>query len=115
MAELTFKANFIFSNEGLPDLIKECLIFQYNVMRNELVEQTNPMLEVWNNEWNKDALGENEKLYNKFISQKFEPYLKAVNDKRSGSAIKLEMDEDCDIIGRCIYDGSTIHVTLVPM
>lgn len=119
MAEMTryFKANFHFSGWVLP-AAEKLYIEAYNIMRSEAVDLINPMLEVWNAEYDKEVKGEDDFEYNSYIADKEQEILDDVNDRLCGSPVKLYADrETADIRGKIRFLGKeiTMYVTLEPI
>lgn len=110
-----FKAKFHFSNDELSESKKKLAIAQFNAMREIVVDQTDPLLEYWNEEWGTDALDENHDPYIAFMKEKFKPYIDGVNNSHPDFDIYLDTDEDLDIIGIFKEDGSKMYFTLEPI
>lgn len=124
MNETNYKANFIFSKD-VPYFIRTKAINEFVRVRGYAVDLLNPHYEEWNAQFNAEMheVYENDELdylggkaYVEFITKKQREVIDRVNKKHLSTFIDLDIDEECDIIGRCKFDKDiTVSLYLTPI
>lgn len=107
---------FIFSDESLPEVIKNYVAKDFLRARHKAVDLINPCLEEWNDSYMDAVNGEDDMKYNAFIADKQNEILDELN-KKWISPVRLFADEYADIAGKFkIYNNEyTIHMILEPV
>ena len=120
---MKFKAVFNFTKKDeLTQFEQNKMINDFHKLREILVDQTNPLLEKWNEAY-KEPMNTNEDVvdpaYMKYMVDRFKPYVDKVNRSIRGrlSSVKLGLNEEyCDIIAISKKDAEQkIELTLEPM
>lgn len=96
---VTFKAEFHFTNENMPDFVKQIIVSDFYEARNEAIDLINPHFEEWNADYTDEVEGEYDSKYNAYIAHKENVILKAYNSSHK-RIVQLYADEYADIKGR---------------
>ena len=105
--------NFIFSNEDVPENVRNEMIKCYNIMRDIACKAVNPMFEEWNALYTDEVHGIDDMVYNSFISDKENEVFSIINKLMFVSPVKLWADEYADIRGKFKWKGKEVLITAV--
>lgn len=112
-SQLYCTINYTYS-EDVSENMKALVENLFMSLRGEAVDLLNPHYEEWNNEYDKDVIGEDDMEYNGFIRDKQIEILNQLNKKYWFLPVKLSSDEYADIIGVFGYKGKdvTMHMSI---
>lgn len=110
--ELKCTVHFHYSDESVPEAIKELLEKLFMFQREEVIELLNPNYERWNKMFDEaypGLDGESEE-YVKFICEKQREILYPYNKKHSLSPLKMDSSEEeaGDIVGKFRHNGKEV-------
>ena len=113
---MEYNVNFIFSDDSLPRFIKDQVAKDFMKMRSKAVDLLNPRFAEWNASYTEPVNGEDDMVYNAYISEKENGILQEFNKQYNGS-LELYADEYGDIAGKfkLFNQEYTIHMTLEPI
>ena len=104
---------FHYSDEDLPDHVKDFTKNEFLRAREKAIELLNPHYEEWNAAYDKEVSGEDDEEYNAYIRNKQNAILDEFNRTWMGP-VKLFSNEEADIAGRFQIYGKeyTMYMTI---
>lgn len=104
---------FHYSDEDLPDYVKDFTKNEFLRARGEAIELLNPHYEEWNAAYDKEVSGEDDEEYNTYIRNKQNTILDEFNRTWMGP-VKLFSNEEAGIAGRFQIYGKeyTMYMTI---
>lgn len=114
---MEYYAKFNFSKDA-PEDVKNLMIKDFVTIRELAVDLTNPMLAKWNKEFDSQVgrMGDDNCIYNKWISEKFNSICDIINENCTASCVKIYSDPDLEATFRGIAkfdEDLSLYITLV--
>ena len=108
-----YVAKFKFSNENIPEEIKNKAIEYYNMMRCFVVDEINPKLDEWNKSYKGKVTDEYDMKYNSYIAKLENEICNHYNKLARGiNPVTILADEYADLVGYFKYHGEVIKMSM---